>query len=110
MTGFSTIKRDGIELPAAFTATVNAYLRVGSLEETITVSGQSPMVDVQSIKERKVLSEEVLNALPTLRTPQSYVPYVPGVQGGLGEIGRDTANLAIHGSRAREANVASDGF
>ena len=46
--GFSTVKRDGLELPANFTATVNADLNVGSLEETITVSGASPIVDVQT--------------------------------------------------------------
>lgn len=108
--GFNTIRREGIELPASFTATVNAEMRVGSLEETVTVSGEAPTVDVQNIKQQKVLSQEVLNSLPSLRTPQSYVPYIPGVQGGLGQIGRDTAALAIHGSRAGEANVAIDGF
>src|SRR5437773_7354924 len=44
--GFSSFKRDGIELPANFTATINADLKVGSLEESITVSGQSPVVDL----------------------------------------------------------------
>ena len=70
LTGFSTVKREGIELPAGFTATVNAEMRVGALEETITVSGQSPTVDVQNVKEQKVLSQEVLNALPTARAPR----------------------------------------
>src|SRR6266480_4835029 len=46
--GFSTVKREGIELTGAFVATVNADLRVGSIEETITVSGETPVVDVQS--------------------------------------------------------------
>jgi hypothetical protein len=110
LTGFSSVRREGLDLPASFTATVNAEMRVGSLEETITVSGQAPTVDVQNVQARKVLSNEVLNALPTLRTPQSYVPYIPGVQGGLGEIGRDTAALSIHGSRNTESNVAIDGF
>ena len=86
--GFNSVKREGIDLPPSFTATVNAEMRVGTIEETVTVSGQSPTVDVQNIKELKVLSQDVLNALPTLRTPQSYVPYIPGVQGGLGQIGR----------------------
>jgi len=110
LTGFSTVKREGIELQPSFTATINVELRVGSLEETITVAGASPIVDIQNVQDRKVLPQDVLNALPTLRTPQSFVPYIPGVQGGLGEIGRDTANLSIHGSRAGEANVAVDGF
>jgi hypothetical protein len=57
-----------------------------------------------------VLSQTQLNGLPTVRTPQSFVPFVPGVQGGVGLVGRDTATLAIHGSRGGEANVAVDGF
>ena len=54
LTGFNTVKREGIELTASFTATVNADMRVGSLEETITVSGQSPTVDVQNVTQQKV--------------------------------------------------------
>src|SRR5207302_756817 len=46
--GFSTVKRDGIELTAGFTATVNGELRVGRVEENVTVSGQSPVVDTQN--------------------------------------------------------------
>src|SRR6266508_4629691 len=48
LTGFSAVKREGIELAGTFVATVNADLRVGSLEETITVTGETPVVDVQS--------------------------------------------------------------
>jgi hypothetical protein len=48
LSGFNTVRREGIELPTSFTATVNAELRVGSLEETITVSGQAPTVDIHS--------------------------------------------------------------
>src|SRR4029079_976122 len=50
--GFSTVKRDGIELTANFTASINAELRVGALTETVTVSGQSPVVDVQNVATR----------------------------------------------------------
>ena len=50
LVGFSTFKRDGLELPASFTSTVNAEMKVGSLEETITVSGASPIVDVETAK------------------------------------------------------------
>jgi hypothetical protein len=107
--GFASVRREGVELPAAFTATVNAELRIGAVAETITVSGQSPTVDVQSTLRQNVLSSEVLDALPSLRTPQSFVPYIPGVVGGLGQIGRDTAVLSINGGRGAEANVAIDG-
>ena len=47
LTGFNSFKRDGIELTGSFVATVNADMRLGSLEETVTVSGESPIVDVQ---------------------------------------------------------------
>jgi len=63
--GFNTVKRDGVELPANFTATINADLRVGALEETVTVSGASPVVDVQNAVQQVVLSRQVLDAVPT---------------------------------------------
>ena len=54
LSGFSIVKREGVELPSNFTATVNADLRVGALEETVTVSGASPVVDVQSTAKTQV--------------------------------------------------------
>src|SRR6185436_599703 len=68
--GFSVFKRDGVELPANFTATINAEMKVGALEESVTVSGQSPVVDVQSTARTTVLSREVLDSIPTGRTIQ----------------------------------------
>jgi hypothetical protein len=108
--GFATGKRDGVELPPNFTATINQEMRLGAVEETITVSGQAAAVDVQNVIQQSVLNSTELNGLPTVRTPQSFVPFVPGVQGGGGLVGRDTATLAIHGSRGGEANVAVNGF
>src|SRR5512132_1853159 len=46
LTGFSTVKREGIELSGAFVATINADMKVGAVAETITVSGATPIVDV----------------------------------------------------------------
>src|SRR5439155_3862113 len=65
--GFSTFKRDGVELPANFTATINAELRVGALEETVTVTGASPVVDVKSTQKTTVLSRDLLDSIPTGR-------------------------------------------
>src|SRR5216117_2363882 len=48
--GFSTVRREGIELTGSFTAAVNAELRVGAVEETITVSGEAPTVDVRNAR------------------------------------------------------------
>ena len=74
--GFSTQRRDGIELTAGFTASVNADMVVGSLDETITVSGVSPLVDTQNVRKQTVLSSELLDALPTIALVCDIV-YVP---------------------------------
>src|SRR5678815_2798719 len=53
--GFNTVKRDGVELEGTFSATVNADMRVGALEETITVTGAAPVVDLQSVRTQSVM-------------------------------------------------------
>src|SRR5262245_27915304 len=55
LTGFTVVKRDGVELTGSFTATVNAELAVGAVAEAITVTGESPIVDVQSVRRERVL-------------------------------------------------------
>src|SRR5262250_427787 len=67
LTGFSALKREGIELAGTFTATVNVELPVGALEETVTVTGASPIVDVQSVTQQRVLDKEVLETIPAGR-------------------------------------------
>src|SRR5438034_9293655 len=54
--GFSTVKRVGIEVTSAVTGTINAELNVGTLAETVTVSGASPIVDVQSARRQLTLN------------------------------------------------------
>ena len=56
LTGFSSVRREGIELTGSFTANVNADLKVGAVEETITVTGQSPTVDVQNVVQQKIMT------------------------------------------------------
>ena len=63
--GFSTVKREGIELTSGFTAHVNAELKVGVVAETVTVTGATPVVDVQSARTQQVLKAETLDALPS---------------------------------------------
>src|SRR5438445_202440 len=65
LTGFQSIRREGIALEANFTATLNAEMKIGAVEETITVSGESPLVDTQTTTTREVLSRDFLDALPT---------------------------------------------
>ena len=76
--GFSTVKREGIELRGDFVATVNADLRVGGLEETITVTGESPIVDVQSARVQTIIDRDVLAAIPTSRNANGIQALIPG--------------------------------
>jgi hypothetical protein len=113
--GFSTFRRDGIELTGSFAATVNAELRVGAVSETITVEAESPVVDVQSAKRQQTLSDEVITAVPTARVYHSLLALVPGINlsgtqdvGGLS--GPATVTYAIHGGRASEGRIELDGL
>jgi hypothetical protein len=111
LTGFGTVKREGLELSAGTTVPVNAELKVGSLQETVTVTGASPIVDVQNVRTENVLSQEVVNALPTAKTFVALAALTLGASGGGGGTGtsgnRDvggnngegTSALSIHGSR-----------
>src|SRR6266581_249602 len=76
LTGFSTAKREGIELTGTFTATVNADLRVGAVEETVTVSGETPIVDVQSAKRQQTISSEMLTSIPTARASNAILTLI----------------------------------
>ena len=65
--GFNTFKREGIELSGDFVATLNVEMRVGTLEETIVVTGESPIVDVQTASQQRVLQKAILDEIPTGR-------------------------------------------
>src|SRR5439155_6547333 len=79
LTGFNTFKRDGIELSGNFTASVDAELRVGTVAETITVSGESPIVDVQTTKQQHVLDKDLIRDIPSSRQYYSVAVLIPGV-------------------------------
>lgn len=89
--GFNTFVRDGVELPANFTATINAELKVGTLEETVTVTGESPVVDVSSTARVEVMSREVLDAIPTGRSIFSMAQLVTGVSLNVPDVGGSRA-------------------
>jgi hypothetical protein len=58
LTGFSTVKREGVELTGSFTASINADMKVGALTETITVTGETPIVDTQSVRRQTTMSND----------------------------------------------------
>jgi len=66
--GFTQVKRDGIELTGSFIAQIDAEMAVGGVTETLTVTGASPIVDVQSIRRQTTVSSEVLTSIPTARS------------------------------------------
>jgi hypothetical protein len=80
--GFSTIKREGLELSSGFTATVNVEMKVGEIAETITVSGATPVVDVQSTRTQQVMKRTDLDALPFGKTFAAFTTMIPGITGG----------------------------
>ncbi|MBM3776742.1 MAG: TonB-dependent receptor [Acidimicrobiia bacterium] len=116
LTGFSVVVREGITLTQGFTAPVNAQLKVGSLEETVTVSGASPTVDVQNVRAQNVMTREVLDALPNAQTLASFSALTLGVVMG-GASTQDVAGSAgeqgtttVHGSRGTDQKFAMDGM
>ncbi|MEO8071221.1 MAG: hypothetical protein ABI652_07450, partial [Acidobacteriota bacterium] len=110
----STVKRDGIELPSGFTATINGDMKVGSLEETITVSGQSPVVDTSTAVQQQVLSRAVLDAVPTGRSVPSLGAMLPGARLTLPDVGGTSGmqnrDLTVHGSDGRDTTFMVDGM
>jgi hypothetical protein len=112
--GFSTIKREGLELPSNFTATVNAEMRVGALEETVVVTGASPVVDTASTARAQVINRELLDALPTGKTAQLAAALVPGVFMGNPDVAGANAvnqnNTTAHGYVGSQTTVLLDGI
>jgi len=114
LTGFNTYKREGIELNGNFVATINADLKVGALQETITVSGESPIVDVQSTKVQTIIDKDVLAAIPSSRSATGIQSLIPGLSanGDSGGITGGTGGMAgfIHGARASDSRTLHDGI
>ena len=114
MTGFSVVTRTGIELVANFTAPINADMRVGGLEETITVSGASPVVDLQSSTQQQVMTQELLESVPTGRSIWAVGSTLNGVTLSApdvgGTAGMQQTYMATHGSDRRDNAIQVDGM
>ena len=111
--GFSTVKRDGVGLSGTGTVVVNAELRVGAVEETITVTGQAPVVDIQSVTRQQVISREVIDTIPSARTYSSLGVLIPGVSSTNRDVGGASgdvqASLTVHGSRVNDQRILQNG-
>jgi Carboxypeptidase regulatory-like domain len=122
LSGFSTYKRDGIEVTGSQTITVNGDMKVGTVAETITVTGETPLVDVQSASVQKVVTKEVIDSIPTGRLGINLAALQPGMilgaTSGNGSLGGNAnlataqdvggtagdtfTDLSIHGGKASE--------
>lgn len=128
--GFSTFRREGVELTGSFVAPVNAELRVGPVTATVTVSGAAPLVDLQSATAQKVITKDLIDATPSGRSGVALAALIPGmITGGAGGLGQGTQStsgfatqdvggqtgdvsngLSIHGSKPGEMRTTMNGL
>ncbi|HLG59186.1 MAG TPA: carboxypeptidase regulatory-like domain-containing protein [Vicinamibacterales bacterium] len=115
LTGFNTFVRDGLELPAEFVSTVNTEMRVGQLEETVTVTGESPVVDVQSARRQRQLNNELIEALPAAQGFAAIATLMPSFiisGGGNNNVQLNTGMIVFggRGGRGNEGIAQTDGI
>ena len=114
------MKREGIELTGSFTAPVNAEMKVGAVTETITVRGESPIVDVQGVAQQRVIGRDVIDAIPVGRSYVDVAVMLPGLQatqpgrgGSLADVGGvnnlQITWMSIHGGRQSDMRIMVDG-
>jgi hypothetical protein len=114
LAGFAGMRREGIDLPASFTATVNADLRVGALEETITVTGDAPVVDTSNVVRRQVVSKDTIEAMPTSKNWSTIGVMAIGVFSNQNDVGGSAGEhqnqLKAHGGSFNDRLVQMDGL
>ena len=115
--GFSTFRREGIELTTDFTATANAEMKLGALEETVTVTGASPVVDIQNVRTRSVISRELLDTVPVAKTLAGYTALTLGATMATtanfdvgGNKGEQPGQIVIHGGTNNDFRATIDGM
>ena len=115
LTGFSSVKRDGIELTGSFTAAINADMKVGAIEETITVSGETPIVDTQSVRRQVTVGNDVIASMPAARSYAGVMMLIPATttQAGANLDIQVTPGMLVFGGaggRTNEARIQVDGL
>jgi hypothetical protein len=110
--GFATVVREGVELSGGGVMTIGAEMRVGSLEESITVTGESPVVDVQTARQQTVINGDIVRALPASRSYGNYLAAIPGIQATGFPTGASTTNnfFSSRGGRSTEGLIQLDGM
>jgi len=113
LSGFRTIRREGVEISGSGVTTINAELSVSGVAETVTVRGETPVVDVQNARRQAVLGDTVVSQLPAARTYGAILAAIPALQGAGANPALDTnANpfFTVHGGPANEGRVQLAGL
>jgi hypothetical protein len=115
LTGFSTVRREGIELTGSFNAAVNADMKVGALAETITVTGETPIVDTQSVRRQTTISGDLITAIPSARSYAGLMTLMPNtvVATGAASDVQVVPGMVVFGSaggRSNEGRLQLDGI
>ena len=114
LAGFSGVKREGVRVQVAVVTRLDTELALGGLEETVIVSGESPVVDVSSTTSQTNIDKELYEAIPTGRNPWVMAGLVPGVITGRldvgGTEGMQQYNLEVFGSADSQKSFSIDGL
>jgi hypothetical protein len=110
--GFVTVQRAGLIVSGSAVIAADAELRVGGVQETITVTGETPVVDVQSTKREMTFDNETMRNLPSVRSYSYLLTTVPGLQTNNNNVntGPVFAIFPIHGGRGVESRLTVDGL
>ena len=112
LAGWRPYQQDDVELRGSLTTSVNAQLLLGPLTDSITVTGNVPVVDVHGVKHEVSLTGEVVKSIPTVRSYNALLVLVPGVVTNVNDIvtGTATTSFPIHGGRTNEGRLSLDGL
>ena len=120
--GFATLVREGIQLTTGFTASIDVQLSVGDIEESVTVSGATPVVDIQSSESLQVISREVIDSIPSGKAFGNYGLLIPGMTSAVSPLtamtqdsagmtgGLTLSRLAIHGGDNQDQLIQINGM
>src|SRR6266850_5322542 len=111
--GFNVVKREGLTVPDNFTATANAVLKLGTLDETVIVTGASPVVDVRQVQQTQVVPRDLLDALPTgrnFRSVGSLITAVRPQRQNLGDSNPWAQTIAVRGMGTNGTVILIDGL
>src|SRR5687768_4715406 len=116
LSGFKTVVNEGVELSGTGVFTVNADLAIGSVQETVTVTGDTPVVNLESTTRQAVLDQELVTAIPSSRTPFTVGVLIPGVRKGAfmsqdvgGSVVQEVASLEANGGRTADQRMMVNG-